>query len=155
MKPARLLVGLSIIAAVTVAGTAANAAAPGLLDGSITVGGSTCTWTNATTSDVPPNTLTVDHTTVAVSCSGDTDVELSNDPTVSFDDAAGTASSPQIDVSGSMLGVTCGYRVSNVSIARDGTTRSYTGGPFTASKISGSFLCPSSQTVDSATFSFH
>lgn len=155
MKPARLLVGLSIVAAVTVAGTAANAAAPGLLDGSITVGGSTCTWTNATTSDVPPNTLTVDHGTVTVACSGDTDVELTNDPTVSFDDAAGTASSPQIDVSGSMLGINCGYRVSNVSIARDGTTRSYTGGPFTASKISGSFLCPSSQTVDSATFSFH
>ncbi len=153
MRPASLLVGLSVIA-VGFAGTPAHAAG-GLLDGSITVGSSTCSWTNASTSDVPPNTLTVDHTTVHPSCNGSITANLANDPTVTFDDAAGTASSPEIDVTGTVLGVNCGYKVTNVSIARQGTTRTYSGGPYTATKTSGSFLCPSTETVNSATFTFH
>jgi hypothetical protein len=155
MRPSSLLAAFSAfaIAAIGLVGTA-HAAVPGLVDGSITVGSSSCSWTNATTSDVPPNTLTVDHNTVAETCSG-ISVDLANDPTVNFDDAAGTASSPQIDVIGSTLGVECAYRVSNVSVARQGTTRTYTGGPFNAALTSGGFLCPGSQTVDSATFTFH
>lgn len=152
MRPARLLVGLSV-AAVTLSGTAAYAAG-GLVDGTITVGSSNCSWTGATTSDVPPNTLTVDHTTVSPTCSGDITVNLANDPTVSFDDAAGTAASPEIAVTGTLAGINCGYHVVNVAITRQGDTRTYTGGPYTATKTSGSFLCPSSQTVDSATFTF-
>ena len=153
MRPASLIVGLSVIA-VSFAGTAAHAAG-GLVDGNITVGSSNCSWTNATTSDVPPNTLTVDHTTVHPTCSGSITANLTNNPTVTFNDAAGTASSPEIDVSGTTSGVSCGYKVTNVSIPRQGTTRTYTGGPYTATKSSGSFLCPSTQTINSATFTFH
>jgi hypothetical protein len=153
MRPASLLVGLSVVAA-GLTGTAAHAAG-GLVDGSIVVGSSTCSWTNATTSDVPPNTLTVDHTTVHPTCSGSITANLTNDPTVTFNDTAGTASSPEIDVSGTVSGVSCGYKVTNVSIARQGTTRTYNGGPYTATKSSGGFLCPSTETVNSATFTFH
>ncbi len=153
MKTASMLAGLSIVA-LGFAGTPAYAAG-GTVDGSITLGSSSCTWTGATTSDTPPNTLTVDHTTVSPTCSGSISANLSNDPTITFDDAAGTASSASIVVSGTILGISCGYTVSNVSIARSGSTRTYTGGPFTANKSSGSILCPATETVDSATFTFH
>lgn len=153
MRPASLLVGLSVIAA-GLTGTAAHAAG-GLVDGSITIGSSNCSWTNATTSDVPPNTLTVDHTTVHPTCSGSITANLTNNPTVTFNDAAGTATSPEIDVSGTVSGISCGYKVTNVTINRQGTTRTYTGGPYTATLTSGSFLCPGSETVDTATLSFH
>ncbi|GAA2453749.1 hypothetical protein GCM10010191_85610 [Actinomadura vinacea] len=155
MRPASLLVGLSVIAAAGFVAAPAHAAAPGLVDGTIVVGSTTCSWTNATTSNTPPNTLTVNHTTISPTCTGGITVSLSSSPTVTFNDGAGTASSAQIQVTASVLGVNCGYRVSNVSVNRQGTTRNYTGGPFTATKISGSFLCPGSETVDSATFRFH
>ena len=154
MRPASLLVGLSVVA-VSFAGTTAANAATGLVDGSISVGGSVCSWTNATTSDVPPNTLTVDHTTVSPSCDGSISANLTNDPTVNFNDAAGTASSPEIDVSGAIAGISCSYKVTNVSVTRQGTTRTYSGGPYSATKSGGSFLCPGSETVDSATLTFH
>lgn len=153
MKTASLLVGLSVVAA-SFAGTAAYAAT-GLVDGSITVGSSTCSWTNATTSDVPPNTLTVDHTTVHTTCSGSITANLTNNPTVTFNDTAGTASSPEVDVSGTQSGVSCGYKVTNATLSRQGTTRTYTGGPYTATLTSGSFLCPRTQTVNSTTLTFH
>src|SRR5438270_7056392 len=98
MKPTRRRVGIRLlgtaaIAALPLLGTAVVAnAATGLVDGSITVSGSTCSWTNASTSDVPPNTLSIDHSTVNVSCSGSITANLTNDPTVTFDDTAGTAS---------------------------------------------------------------
>jgi hypothetical protein len=153
MKPATMLVGLSVVA-LSLTGTAAQAAT-GSVDGTISVSGSSCSWTNATTSDVPPNTLTVDHTTVHATCDGSITANLANNPTVTFNDSAGTASSPEIDVSGTILGISCGYKVTNVSIARQGTSRTYTGGPYTATKSSGGFLCPSTESVDSATLSFH
>lgn len=156
MKPARILVSLSIgsIVALGVGSTAAYAAG-GMVDGSLSVAGSTCSWTNATTSDVPPNTLTVDHTTVSPSCDGSISASLTNDPTVTFDDTAGTASSAEIDVAATVAGINCNYSVTNVSVTRQGTTRTYTGGPFTATKTSGGILCPGSETVDSATLTFH
>jgi hypothetical protein len=154
MKPVRLLVGLGVVAASLLL-TAPAYAATGLVDGSISVGGSNCSWTGATTSDVPPNTLTIDHTTVAPTCDGSITANLSSDPTVTFDDTAGTASAPEVDVNGTELGQTCSYQVTDVSLARQGTTRTYTGGPFTANLTSGSFLCPSTESVDSATLTFH
>ncbi|MFI0352248.1 hypothetical protein [Actinomadura sp. 9N407] len=155
MRSARLI-GATATAVVALGVMAAPAhAAPGLVDGSVTAIGATCTWTDAVTSDVPPNTLTVDHTTINASCSGGVTVSISSSPTVTFDDAAGTATSPSISVTGSGLGMTCGYSVSNVSINREGTTRTYSGGPYTATKTSGGFLCPGTATVDSATFNFH
>lgn len=154
MRTASLIVGVTALTAIGVMAAPAHAAA-GLVDGSVTAVGATCSWTNATTSDSPPNNLTVDHTTINASCSGGVTVALSASPSVSFNDTAGTASSPSIAVSANMSGISCGYAVANVSIAREGTTRTYKGGPFTATKTSGSFLCPGTATVDSASFSFH
>lgn len=154
MKPTRLLVGIAAVAGSVLLAVPAYAAT-GQVDGNITVGGSSCSWTNATTSDVPPATLTIDHTTVAPSCGGSISASLTNDPTVTFDDTAGTASAPEIDVNGTELGVTCSYTATNVSFSRQGTARTYTGGPFTANLSSGGLLCPSSETVDSASLTFH
>jgi hypothetical protein len=157
MKPIRagLLAGLSVIAlaALGLSGTPASAAT-GLVDGSISLSSATCSWTNATTSDVPPNTLTVDHTTVSASCSSGS-ASLTNDPAITFDDAAGTASAAEVDVSGTVIGVSCSYKVSNVTLTRSGTTRSYSGGPFTATKTGGGFLCPGTESVSSASLTFH
>jgi len=157
MNPTTRLLGIAAIAALPLLGTAvaANAATSGLVDGSITVSGSTCSWSNATTSDVPPNTLTIDHSTVSVSCSGSITASLTSDPTVTFDDTAGTASSSEVDVSATVDGISCSYTVSDLSLSRSGTTRTYSGGPFTASLSSGSILCPSSESVTSATLTFH
>jgi DNA-binding CsgD family transcriptional regulator len=154
--PARLLAGLSAIAIGLTAGLSASPAfaATGLVDGTINVGSTSCSWTNATTSNVPPNTLTINDSTVHASCNSGS-ASLTNSPTITFNDTAGTASSAVVDVSATEIGVTCGYKVTNVTLKRSGTTRTYTGGPFTATKTSGSFLCPSTETVTSATLSFH
>ncbi|XVQ11450.1 hypothetical protein ACQP1W_02400 [Spirillospora sp. CA-255316] len=154
MRPASYLVGLSVIAAAGLVAAPAHAAAPGQVDGTVSAAGATCSWTGATTSDTPPNTLTIDHTTISPSCSGGVTVTLSSSPTVTFNDAAGTASASQIDVTATVFGVNCGYRVTNMSVARQGTTRTYTGGPYTAAKTSGGILCPGSATVDTASFTF-
>src|SRR5438445_13162148 len=140
MKATRLLVGIAAVAGSLLLAAPAFAAT-GLVDGNITVGGSSCSWTNATTSAVPPNTLTIDHTTVTPSCSGGSiTASLTNDPTVTFNDTAGTASAPEVDVNGTELGITCSYKVTNLSVTRSGTTRTYTGGPFTANLSSGGAL---------------
>lgn len=155
MRSATLLAGISLTA---LAVTAAPAyAATGSVDGSVTAAGVTCTWTNGVTSDVPPNTLVVDHTTVDPVCDSSLlTVRLTASPTVTFDDAAGTAFSPQIDVgvTAPLVG-TCTYRVTNATVNRQGTGRTYTGSGLNASKTSGSFLCPASQAIDSVTFTFH
>ncbi|MFA1546074.1 hypothetical protein [Actinomadura chokoriensis] len=156
MRSRTLFAGLATMAAtVALAAAPAHAATPGLVDGTLSALGYTCTFTNATTSDKPPNTLSVDHTTVVPQCGAGVTVTLAASPTITFNDAAGTASSAQIDVSGSALGMTCKYRVTNVSVTRSGTTRTYTGGPFTATKLSGGFLCPATAQVASASFTFH
>ncbi|BCJ35762.1 hypothetical protein Athai_32650 [Actinocatenispora thailandica] len=156
MKPVRTLVGLTVAAsAALLLGSNAAYAAGGQVDGSITVAGSTCTWTNASTSDVPPNTLTIDHTTVSASCGGSISASLGNDPSVTFDDSTGTATSPEIDVSATVAGISCGYQVTDLTVSRQSGTRTYTGGPYTAAKTSGSFLCPGSETVDSVSLTFH
>lgn len=154
-RPASILVGLSVVTLSLFAGSAAHAAG-GQVDGAISVAGSTCTWANATTSDVPPNALAIDHTTVSPSCSGSISASLTNDPTVTFDDTAGTATAAEVDVSATVSGISCGYQVTNLSVTRqDAGSRTYTGGPFTATKTSGSFLCPGSESVDSVSLTFH
>jgi hypothetical protein len=156
MRPARMLVGLSVTAtAVVFAGSSPAHAATGLLDGTLDVNGTTCSFANAVTSDTPPNTLTLDRTTVHVTCADGTPVSVTNNPTVTFNDTAGTATANSIDVTATVFGVTCGYRASNVVGNRQGTTRTYAGGPYTASKISGGFLCPGTETINSASLTFH
>ncbi|WP_019819253.1 hypothetical protein [Saccharomonospora saliphila] len=126
------------------------------VDGSISSGGDTCSWTNADTSANPPETLTVDHETVNANttCSGSKTVTLNNDPTVTFDDEAGTATADLIDVTVVEYGVTCEYQAENVQAERDGTTRAYSAAGVTVYKSGGSFLCPSTETAD-AKFLFH
>ncbi|EWM18673.1 hypothetical protein [Kutzneria sp. 744] len=154
MNPTRLLVGIAAVAGSVLLAVPAYAAT-GQVDGNITVGDSSCSWTNATTSDVPANTLTIDHTTVHPTCTGSITAGLTNDPTVTFDDTAGTASAPEVDVNGSELGQTCSYKATDVTYTRQGTTRNYTGGPFTANLTDGSFLCPKTETVSAASLAFH
>lgn len=154
MKPTHFLVGIAAVAGSLLLAAPAFAAT-GQVDGSITVGSSTCSWTNATTSDAPPNTLTIDHTTVNASCSGSISASLTNDPTVSFDDTAGTATAPEVDVTATVIGINCSYKVTSLSVTRSGTTRSYSGGPFTANLSSGGALCPGSETVNSVSLTFH
>jgi hypothetical protein len=154
MTPTRLLVGIAAVAGSVLLAAPAYAAT-GQVDGNITVSGSSCSWTNATTSDVPPNALTIDHTTVHPSCSGSITASLTNDPAVTFDDTAGTASAPEVDVDGTEFGITCSYKATNVTYSRQGTTRTYTGGPFTANLTGGGPLCPGSETVSSASLTFH
>ncbi|MFC5744395.1 hypothetical protein [Actinomadura rugatobispora] len=156
MRPATVLAGLAVaVAATGLTAAPAHAAAPGLVDGTLSALGFTCTFANATTSDTPPNTLTIDHTTLSPQCGGGVSMSLASSPTFTFDDIPGTASTPQLDINAGGLGITCSYRVTNVTVTRSGTTRSYTGGPFTATRVSGGFLCPSTTNVETAAFSFH
>lgn len=149
------LIGLAAFVAIVAAPAAAQAAQANLVDGTVVTGDTTCTWTDATTSDNPPNQLTIDQATVNVSCSGGTTISLNNSPTVTFDDAAGTGTADAINITGSQLGVECTYEATGVQFARQGDTRDYSGGPFTADLVDGGFLCPDSQTLDTATVSFH
>ncbi|GAA2924302.1 MULTISPECIES: hypothetical protein [Streptomycetaceae] len=160
----RLAPKLSCIAALVVAAAAgvstASAAGPAasqLVDGSITAAGSTCTWADATTSANPPSTLTIDRSTVnrGVSCGGGASATLNSDPTLTFDDAAGTATSDLIDITVKQSIVSCSYKATNVGWTRDGSTRAYTNKAFTASKSSGSFLCPSSISAEPGSASLH
>jgi hypothetical protein len=154
----RKLIALSALALVF-AGAQPAHAATGLVDGSITAGGSACSWTNATASATPPSTLTIDRATVNkpggnLQCSDGTPVTLNNSPTVTFDDTAATATADAVDVTAVVLGLTCRYKATNVVLNRQGTDRVYAGGPYTASRVSG-FLCPSTTTIDQASMSFH
>ncbi|MCZ7417314.1 MULTISPECIES: hypothetical protein [unclassified Streptomyces] len=148
-----------LVSALAVTGLATGPAnaAQGAVDGTITAEGQACSWTDGVTSDTSPNTLTVDNDTINqpggnLSCAGDTTAVLNNDPTVTFDDTNGTATVDLLDVSVTMLGVTCRYQASDVSAQRDGDTRTYTA---TADipLYQGGWLCPDPASVN-ATFSF-
>ncbi|WP_436737900.1 hypothetical protein [Streptomyces sp. BBFR102] len=164
MRPTRKLLCVTALAVAVTAGasTAASALGPAAsqqVDGVITAAGSTCTWTGATVSADPPATATIDGGTVnsSLSCSGDASATLNNNPTLTFDDAAGTAASDLIDITVKQSIVTCSYTASGVGWTRDGSTRTYLNQAFTASKSSGSILCPESITAEpgSASLSFH
>jgi hypothetical protein len=149
--------GLGVLALALALGTATAAAAQGnaadqKVDGVIVVAGNTCTWTNASTSAVPPSTLTVDRTTINkpggnLACSGGITASLNNNPAFTFDDAAGTARTDLIDITGQQSFVSCRYKATNITWDRDGSTRKYLNRAFTATKSSGSFLCPGSVTT--------
>ncbi|MET9882043.1 hypothetical protein ABZZ20_02595 [Streptomyces sp. NPDC006430] len=146
----------ALAAAVLVAGattaTALGPTADQRLDGVIVVAGNTCTWTNAHTSANPPDALSVDRTTINtpggnLSCSGGITATLNNDPAFTFDDAAGVARTDAIDITGKQSFVSCRYKATNIAWNRDATTRKYVNQAFTATKVSGSFLCPGSVTT--------
>ncbi|MFB6618957.1 hypothetical protein ACIGFK_02640 [Streptomyces sp. NPDC085524] len=148
---------LAVAAAFTGTGTAL-AQGPGIsvadlkADGVIVVAGSTCTWTNATTSAAAPAALTVDRSTINapggnLACGGGIAATLNNNPAFTFDDAAGTARTDLIDITGRQSFISCRYKATNIVWDRDGTTRKYVNRAFTAAKTSGSFLCPGSVTT--------
>ncbi|MDK1473146.1 hypothetical protein QNO07_06880 [Streptomyces sp. 549] len=157
-KAAAVLVSALTVAALTVgsAGAAPVSAAQGSVDGTIGTGTSTCSWTDGVTSDTAPNTLTLDRSTVNtpggnLSCSGISGV-LNNDPTVSFDDAAGTATVDLLDVSVTVIGIACRYQAVDMAAERDGDTRDYAA-TAEVPLHTGSFFCPSTVSIDT-TFSF-
>lgn len=147
-----------IVGAMAVSGMTAGVALAdhGKVDGSITASGETCSWTDGSISGNPPQTVTMDRTTVNpnVTCTGSVSVTLNNDPTITFDDAAGTATADLINVSVETFGLTCEYEASGLQAQREGTTRTYTATDVTIEKSGGSFLCPGSTTAD-AEFIFH
>ncbi|MEU6949599.1 hypothetical protein ABZ957_30870 [Streptomyces sp. NPDC046316] len=119
------------------------------VDGVIVVSGNTCSWTNASSSANPPSALTVDRATINkpggnLTCGGGISASLNNNPAFTFDDAAGTARTDAIDITGKQSFVSCRYKATNIVWNRDGATRKYLNTPFTATKVSGSFLCPGS-----------
>ncbi|MEW2415499.1 hypothetical protein AB0953_17515 [Streptomyces sp. NPDC046866] len=149
--------GTAAVAAALLVGAAVPAGALGAtagqqLDGVIVVAGNTCTWTNARTSANPPSTLSVDRTTINtpggnLSCGGGITAVLNNNPVFTFDDAAGTAKTDAIDITGKQSFVSCRYKAANLVWNRDASTRKYVNQAFTATKVSGSFLCPGSVTT--------
>jgi len=156
MRTMSRLFGLSLAVLALSAFSASNASAANLVDGSIGADDSACSWTNGTTSADPPSTLTIENSSINgnLSCSGDiSSATLNNDPTVTFNDAAGTATADAVSVTVVVFGVTCGYTASAVTLAREGETRTYSG-TATATKTSGGFFCPGSQDLN-ATVSFH
>ncbi|WP_326700981.1 hypothetical protein OG909_29000 [Streptomyces sp. NBC_01754] len=150
---------VAVIAGAPAAASALGSTASQQVDGVITAAGSTCTWTDATASADPPAALTIDRSTVnsGLSCSGGASATLNNDPTLTFDDTTGTATSDLIDITVKQSIISCTYRAPNVGWTRDGSTLTYLNQAFTASKSSGSFLCPASISADpgSASLSFH
>ncbi|MFB7056085.1 hypothetical protein [Streptomyces vinaceus] len=159
--------GAAVLAATVIVGAATSATALGptadqQLDGVIVVAGNTCTWTNARTSANPPSALTVDRTTINtpggnLGCSGGITAALNNNPAFTFDDAAGLARTDAIDITGKMSFISCRYKATNITWNRDGATRKYLNQAFTATKTSGSFLCPGSVTTPAgdASMLFH
>ncbi|NGO72154.1 hypothetical protein [Streptomyces boncukensis] len=153
-KAAGVLVSALTVAALT---AAPASAAEGSIDGTIGAEGRSCTWTDGVTSDTAPNDLTVDRSTINtpggnLSCQ-DVEATLNNDPTVSFDDNAGTATADLLDISVTVLGVNCRYQATDLSVQRDGDSRSYAGSA-DVPLHEGSFLCPDPASVD-ASFTFH
>ncbi|MEU8777668.1 hypothetical protein [Streptomyces sp. NPDC048606] len=156
----------AVAVAATLTGATTAVAAGGTadqrVDGVIVVAGNTCTWTNARTSAVPPAALTVDRTTVNkpggnLVCDGGISASLNNNPAFTFDDGAATARTDLIDITGQQSFVSCRYKATNLVWDRDGTGRKYVNRAFTATKTSGSFLCPGSVTTPAggASMLFH
>ncbi|MER5807329.1 hypothetical protein ABT143_03880 [Streptomyces sp. NPDC002033] len=157
LAPPRLRkLGIAALAlAATVAGATTATASPAAdqkVDGVIVVAGNTCTWSNARTSANPPTALTVDRTTVNkpggnLTCDGGISASLNNNPAFTFDLAAGTARTDLIDITGQQSFVSCRYKATNLVWDRDAASGKYVNRAFTATKASGSFLCPGSVTT--------
>ncbi|MFC3999311.1 hypothetical protein ACFOVU_25600 [Nocardiopsis sediminis] len=154
-KPAGVLLGAL---ALTALAASPAAAAEGQVDGTISAEGQSCSWTDGVTSDQAPNNLTVDRASINPSdggnltCDGSTTATLNNDPNVTFDDSAGTLTADLLDISVTLVGVTCRYQATDVSAQRDADTRTYT----TTADIplyEGGILCPDPASVD-ASFTF-
>jgi hypothetical protein len=129
----------------------------GIVDGSFVALGQTCSFTGGATSADPPSTLTIDADTINppggnLTCDSDVQLTIETDPTVTFDDGAGTATADALEGTVSTQGLTCRYRQEDVALQRQGTTRTYEGtavGDF----VSGDDVCPPTLEID-ATVTF-
>lgn len=144
-----MLVGAGFLA---LANTA-NAQTGTVVNGSVSALGKTCSWTNGTATEAPPTTTTIEANTINppggnLSCSSGVTATLDNNPSVSFNDTAGTATVLQITASVKYDGISCEYTATNAVLDRSGTTRDYSGSA-SASKVSGSFFCPGSVSLTS------
>ncbi|MER5931870.1 hypothetical protein [Streptomyces sp. NPDC002054] len=157
------LAALVIAATLTTTGTATAAPGPAAdlkVDGVMAVAGNSCSWTNASTSASPPSALTVDRTTVNqpggnLACGGGIAATLNNNPGFTFDGA--TARTDLIDITGRQSFISCRYKATNILWDLNTTTGKYVNRAFTATKTSGSFLCPGSVTTPAgdASMLFH
>jgi hypothetical protein len=159
MKRMFSMVGGVGVAVVAVTGfTAANAFAANQVDGTISAQGQSCSWTNGSTSANPPSTLTINSSTINppggnLSCTGGVKATLNNNPTVTFNDTAGTATANLVDATVISSGISCRYQAKNFGLKRNGTTRNYSGSA-SVPLFSGSFLCPNPVTLSSSV-TFH
>ncbi|WP_405982358.1 hypothetical protein [Streptomyces sp. NBC_00158] len=155
MHRAKLAVAALALAATAGSVTSAAAfatAADQKVDGVIVVAGNTCTWTNARTSANPPSALTVDRTSINkpggnLACDGGITATLNNNPAFTFDATGASARTDLIDITGQQSFVSCRYKATNILWDRDAATGKYVNRAFTATKSSGSFLCPGSVTT--------
>lgn len=146
------------------AATAAGAAIAGeqKVDGAFTIGDIACRWTAGATTANPPAALTVDRSTVNtpvgnLTCDDGARATLNNSPGFTFDDASALAATPLLDITGRQGFISCRYQATDIQWDRQGDTRTYTNRTFTARKVSGGFLCPSTTQADAgdATLTFH
>ena len=125
---------------------AAEPVGGGFVDGAISAFGETCTWTDATTSARPPDTLDIDAASVVppegnATCTTGELLEIDLASTVTFDDGAGTATLDEFHATGIVAGLECRYRIVDAVLGRDGATRRYAG-TVQPILVSGDASCP-------------
>ncbi|THV41434.1 hypothetical protein [Glycomyces buryatensis] len=137
-------------------GSTSAAEPPGTyVDAVLATGGKQCEAVDVPVTAAPPATLTIPADAVELECTSSIRYTFDSDAELTFDDAAGTASAASIRIVGTWFGVSCTYEATDLSLERQGDTREYLGGPYTAGKASGMFLCPRDVKLDSAAITFH
>ncbi len=145
MRRLGILIALTAVA-LTFTASPVVRAEPGVNTHSVDViidfGDFTCTWIGIPTGGSPPGPVPVNPSGTPGSCDNGAVCTLGTF-TVTFD-SSGTATIDQLTYTCERIGISCGYRATNVVLTRNGTTSEYIG-TFTATRYSGSiFFCPSS-----------
>lgn len=107
--------------------------------------GITCSLSDVTTTDNPPNELIIYWPVTAppgapFPC-GSASFRPNNSPRVSFNDSSGTASVDRFNVTVFYSGISCTYEAILITLYRQGTTRTYTNHIYYG-MVSGSLICP-------------
>lgn len=155
MKFISRLLGLSTVMLAVGAIAATSAWASDLVDGSVSASGDSCSWTNGTTTADPPSALTIEASSINgnLTCSSGVSATLNNNPDLTFDDSAGTATADLVDATVDVDGVSCRYQIANYVLSGSASTREYSGSA-SAPLYSGSFFCPNPETVTTS-LTFH
>ncbi len=113
--------------------------------------GITCSLSDVTTSDNPPNDLTIYWPATvppgAPFPCGNASARPNNSPRVSFNDSSGTALADRFNVTVFYSGISCTYEATFVTLYRQGTTRTYTNHIYYG-LVSGSWPCPGNSDGD-------